>query len=96
MRQEDIIFQHLTEHGSITPFEAFADYHITRLAAVVFRLRREHDIETVILHGYDTNGDHIQYARYTLKEPPPAATGDDSKGKVINTSDLPSDNNTTV
>lgn len=61
--QEQIVLKHLKKYGSITSMEAFSRYTITRLAAVVFVLRKEHDIETVMRYR---NGK--QYAEYYLKE----------------------------
>lgn len=79
-RQENLVLTHLEEHGSITPYEAIERYHITRLAAVIFRLKKNHDIRTIIIRGYDENGDNYQYAEYKLEEPLPTAIGNDSKG----------------
>lgn len=61
--QEQIVLKHLKKYGSITSMEAFSRYTITRLAAVVFVLRKEHEIETVMRYR---NGK--QYAEYYLKE----------------------------
>ena len=61
--QEQIVLRHLKKYGSITSMEAFSRYTITRLAAVVFVLRKEHEIETVMRYR---NGK--QYAEYYLKE----------------------------
>lgn len=73
-RQENLVLAHLEEHGSITPYEAIERYHITRLAAVIFRLKKNHDIRTIIIRGYDENGDNYQYAMYELKKEPHGAT----------------------
>lgn len=61
--QEQIVLSHLKKYGSITSMEAFSRYTITRLAAVVFVLRKDHEIETVMRYR---NGK--QYAEYYLKE----------------------------
>lgn len=68
-RQENLVLAHLELNGTITPYEAIERYHITRLAAVIFRLKKNHDIRTIIIRGYDENGDNYQYAMYELKEP---------------------------
>ena len=38
--QEDKILMHLQKYGSITSMTAFRTYGITRLAAVIFKLRK--------------------------------------------------------
>lgn len=70
MTQEKIILGHLQRHGTITSMEAFEKYHITRLAAVIHRLRKDTDIRTIILYGYDPYGNFMRYAMYELKEEP--------------------------
>lgn len=65
MRQEDIIYKHLYEWGAITPFEAFEKYHITRLAAVIHRLRSKgHEIVTIT---HTKKDDGVRWAEYRLK-----------------------------
>lgn len=69
MRQENMVLGHLERHGSITSLEAFELYHITRLAAVIHRIRKHTDVKTIILHGYDSGGNYYQYARYEIEKP---------------------------
>lgn len=61
--QEKIVLNHLREYGSITSMDAFSRYTITRLAAVIFVLRKDYDIETVMRYR---NGK--PYAEYHLRE----------------------------
>jgi len=79
-RQEDIVRAHLELNGTITSMEAFERYHITRLAGIIYRLRKTMDIETITLHGHDQYGVYTQYAEYKLEEPLPTDIGNDSKG----------------
>lgn len=52
--QEDVIARHLDEHGSITSWEAFEKYRITRLSGRIFELRqRGLDIVTDMVYRKD-------------------------------------------
>ena len=42
--QKDRVLQHLRDYGSITTWESFQDYGITRLSAVIFDLIHKFDI----------------------------------------------------
>ena len=47
LRQQDMVLNHLKEHGKITPLQALRTYGCLRLAAIVHRLRQEgHAIRT--------------------------------------------------
>jgi len=65
LTQKEIVLKHLEEHGKITSLEAFQEYLITRLSAIIYRLRRE---------GYDitsserTSKRGSYYAEYKLRE----------------------------
>lgn len=41
MTQEQIIMNHLKEHGTITSWEAITKYHITRLSEIIRRLKKQ-------------------------------------------------------
>ena len=65
--QKQMVLDYMREFGSITPMDAFRDLGITRLAAVVCRLRREgHDIHTEREHGKNRYGHQTRYARYSF------------------------------
>ncbi len=65
--QKQMVLDYMREFGSITPMDAFRDLGITRLAAVVCRLRREgHDIHTEREHGKNRYGQPTRYARYSF------------------------------
>lgn len=57
MTQEQRVLRHLQEYGTITSFEAFREYGITRLSAVIYLLRkRGHNItstNTKCVNRYD-------------------------------------------
>lgn len=67
LTQRDMVLDYIDEFGSITPMDAFRDLGITRLAAVVCRLRREgHDIHKEREHALNRYGQNVRYVRYSL------------------------------
>ena len=63
MTQQEMVLQRLKKDISLTSFQAFHAYNITRLADVIFKLRnRGYDIETETVR----NGS-VSFARYRLK-----------------------------
>lgn len=65
--QKQMVLDYIREFGSITPVDAFKDLGITRLAAVVCRLRREgHDIHKEREHALNRYGQKVRYARYSF------------------------------
>lgn len=67
MSQNDIILNHLQKKGSITTFEAYNRYHITRLPARIHELRKSHRITKTVHSTHRSNGVVGQYCRYYLK-----------------------------
>ena len=61
MNQTETILQHLKTYGFISSFEAFALYHITRLSARVFELRKTYNIKDVWVSKGKSS-----YVNYTL------------------------------
>jgi hypothetical protein len=41
MTQKEVVLNHLKSHTGITSMEAYSEYKITRLADVVFRLKKD-------------------------------------------------------
>ena len=67
--QKKMVLDYITEFGSITPLDAFRDLGITRLSAIVFRLREEgHDIDKAIETGKNRFGNRTRYARYSFRK----------------------------
>ena len=65
--QKNMVLDYIREFGSITPLDAFRDLGITRLAAIVFRLKDEgHDIDKTIEIGKNRFGNRTRYARYSF------------------------------
>lgn len=67
MGQKQMVLDYITEFGSITPIDAFRDLGITRLSAIVFKLKEDgHDIDKVIETGKNRSGNRTRYARYSF------------------------------
>jgi len=60
--QKNKVLDHLKSKKSITSWQAFESYSITRLSSLILRLRNDgHQIETVMINE---NGDRVSYAKY--------------------------------
>jgi hypothetical protein len=62
MEQIELVYNHLMRYGSITSMEAFNDYKITRLAAIIFKLKKK---------GMQINSSIVgskRFARYSLAD----------------------------
>ena len=63
--QKKRVLAHLRKYGRITSNEAFTWYGITRLAAVIFMLRKDgYDIETIDTESLNRYGEKCRYATY--------------------------------
>ena len=63
----DRVLRHLKEKGSITSLQAFREYGITRLSAVIFNLRKDgYVIENENITRKNRYGDKIWFAKYIL------------------------------
>lgn len=66
--QYKIVLDHLRRYGSISSWQAFEEYGITRLSAVIFDLRGAgHNITTVDKTVTTRLGNKTTIAIYTLK-----------------------------
>lgn len=69
MTQREAILEYIKEFGSITPYQAFADLGITKLATRISEMRKDgmrFKIETVsVKNGY---GKTVSYAKYSFVE----------------------------
>ena len=67
LSQKDKVLRHLKQIGHITPLDAFNDYAIMRLAAIVFDLKDEgHDIKSEFISSRNRFGEKISFSKYTL------------------------------
>ena len=65
--QQDLVLHHLYEYNSITSMEAFELYGITRLSAIILRLRSSgNNIETINKTGKNRYGKTTHFAKYVL------------------------------
>ena len=65
MTQGDRILTYIDEHGSITPWEAFMELGVTKLATRISELRRDGEqIEKRYVSGVNRFGEKIQYMEY--------------------------------
>lgn len=64
MNQNKTVLQHMEKYGSISSYEAFDKYRITRLSARIHNLREEG--YNIITENKVKNGTH--YAVYRLEE----------------------------
>lgn len=69
MTQREAILEYIKEFGSITPYQAFADLGITKLATRISEMRKDgmkFKIETVgVKNRY---GKTVSYAKYSFVE----------------------------
>lgn len=70
MTQCDMVLEHLKEHGSITSWDAFEQYGITRLSAYIWTLRHEDGIAIAkeMRSGKNRYGEKTHFASYRLEE----------------------------
>lgn len=65
LTQINDVLKHLQEQGSITSMDAFYDYGVSRLSAIIYVLRsRKYIIETIIEKGKTRHNRPAQWARY--------------------------------
>lgn len=65
--QKDVVLRHMRDFGSIASIEAFSDYGITRLAAVIYNLRKDNvNISSEMCPTVNRYGDTVQFAKYRI------------------------------
>lgn len=69
MNGEKRVLDYIKAHGSITSWDAITEYGITRLSAVILRLRKQgYNIVTDNETKKNRFGETCTYARYSLAE----------------------------
>lgn len=58
--------KYLLKHGHISSWEAIQMFGATRLAAIIFNLRKVYNIETREVYIKDRNGRNCRYADYYM------------------------------
>lgn len=68
--QREEVIKHLEEHGNITSFEAFVEYGITRLSAIIYDLRHEMNmsIKKITISRKNRYGNIKNFAKYILEK----------------------------
>lgn len=65
--QDDRILRHLQENDGITSWEAIREYGVTRLSAVIFRLRKSgNDITNEWVYSRNRYDEPVKFVRYRL------------------------------
>ena len=65
MTQHDFILAHMDTYGSISPFEAFTEYGITKLATRISELKRlGYNFTSVMVKQENRYGQPVRFMRY--------------------------------
>lgn len=64
--QKMAILKHLKKHGSITSMEAFKKYGVTRLSGIIYQLRDDNNIKTIMIETKNRYGNRVNYGKYIL------------------------------
>lgn len=69
MTQMDRVIQYMNDFGSISSLEAFRELGVTRLADVIFKMKKAGVVVyTKLEKSSNRYGDQVFYARYSFKE----------------------------
>ena len=69
MTQRERVTKYINEFGSISSLEAFRDLGVTRLADVVFKMKKDGiEFNTQTEKSINRYGDAVYFARYSFKE----------------------------
>ena len=69
MTQRELIIDYITDFGSITPMQAFADLGITKLATRISEMRKVgYDFKIEMVRSRNRYGKPVSYARYSFVE----------------------------
>ena len=66
LSQRNVILNHLKEGKEITQLEATQKYGILRLGAIIFELRKDYPIITIMKHELNRYGNISNYAVYKM------------------------------
>lgn len=66
MNKHIAVLNHLIEHKTLTPLEALQKYGTMRLGAIIFDLRKDHNIETQMI-DVSTRFGTSRVAQYVYK-----------------------------
>lgn len=67
--QREAIIEYITEFGSITPMQAFADLGITKLATRISEMRKDGmDFKIEMVSVKNRYGKSVSFAKYSFEE----------------------------
>lgn len=68
--QKDRVVRHILDFGSISSFEAFREYGITRLSAIIYILRHDEmmPIKAIAESTINRYGEPVSFFHYYLKD----------------------------
>ena len=65
--QKELVLRHLQDYGSISSWEGFTDYGITRLSAIIYNLRSDGvQISSETITTTNRYGNPTHYSKYIL------------------------------
>ena len=69
MNQKQRVLEYMKDFGVVTPYHAFRDLGVTRLAAVIYRLKQDgHLIGQEWHEGKNRYNEKVHYMTYWLEE----------------------------
>lgn len=70
LNQKQEVLRHIREHGSITSWEAFKEYGITRLSAIIYKLRHKENLSISKIDVTTKNryNNTVTFAKYIINE----------------------------
>jgi len=67
MTLREVVLRHFHTYRTITSFEAFAEYGITRLSAIIFDLRKSYIIGDEWVERTNRFGETVRFKRYIME-----------------------------
>ena len=68
MNQRQLVLNHLKKKGTITTFQAYDLYGVTRLSSVIYDLKEVVDIDGYMETGINRYGQPVSYKVYFIKK----------------------------
>lgn len=59
-----LVLEHLKEYGSITSWEAIEKYGATRLSAIIYNIRKNHNVQSIDFEYTDRYGNRTTFTKY--------------------------------
>ena len=69
LNQYDMVLAYLRKFGAITPIDAYREFAVMRLGAIIYELRKDgYNIQTEYTTSKNRFGSKVTYATYLYKE----------------------------